>query len=311
MQHKRAWQLAIAVALLGLILVRLPAALADVVNYSAQSDSSAPLLTPVLGVSPRAWLPVARGAPSPTQTPVPVCQPIPGASYSSTQSSGYPPGDPPAELHPDLNLSMRGWEVNGSAFRGLVDYSGDTDSKAPRLVDLFANRRAPVFSTVYRVYDWNWASNTRGSLISEYPVTLAGLAATPGETVHVPASGYTLGQGVEVLVLYADEDSITLKYTREDNVIHGYTLHLEGLCVEPSLMARYQANNAAGRSVLPGLVERQELGRARGTEIQVAIRDRGSFMDPRSRKDWWQDISASALSAEQRLDVEHNVQGGQ
>jgi hypothetical protein len=25
-----------------------------------------------------------------------------------------------------------------------------------------------------------------------------------------------------------------------------------------------------------------------GSEIQVAVRDTGSFMDPRSRNDWWQ-----------------------
>jgi hypothetical protein len=29
------------------------------------------------------------------------------------------------------------------------------------------------------------------------------------------------------------------------------------------------------------------LGRATGAEVGVAIRDKGSFMDPRSLKDWW------------------------
>ena len=34
--------------------------------------------------------------------------------------------------------------------------------------------------------------------------------------------------------------------------------------------------------------DRVAVGRARGNEIQVAIRDTGRFMDPRTRKDWWQ-----------------------
>jgi len=305
MQKRPAWPMVGAIALTGFILLGLPAILAGVAGASAPRQGAAPLLTPAPGVTPRAWLPIARRSFA--------CQPIPDANYSSTQAGGYPSGDPPPALHPDLNLSMRGWEANGSAFHGLVDYGGGTDDKAPRLIDLFADRRAPTFATVYRVYDWNWASNTRGALLSQYDVTLAGLAAMPGETVHVPASGYDIGgEGgakYEVLVLYADEDSLTLKYTREDNVIVGYTLHLEGLCVEPSLLALYQANDAAGRSVLPGLFERQALGRARGGEIQVAIRDNGAFMDPRSRKDWWPGVSASALGVEQKPEIEHSVRG--
>ena len=38
---------------------------------------------------------------------------------------------------------------------------------------------------------------------------------------------------------------------------------------------------------LPALRAEQAFGRARGDEIMVSIRDTGSFMDPRSRKDWW------------------------
>jgi hypothetical protein len=40
--------------------------------------------------------------------------------------------------------------------------------------------------------------------------------------------------------------------------------------------------------MLPALRGSQALGRARDASIGVAIRDTGSFMDPRSRKDWWQ-----------------------
>ena len=52
-------------------------------------------------------------------------------------------------------------------------------------------------------------------------------------------------------------------------------------------MALYEACNAAGRGELPALRPDQPLGRARGTEVYVAIRDTGSWMDPRVRKDWW------------------------
>jgi hypothetical protein len=111
---------------------------------------------------------------------------------------------------------------------------------------------------------------------------------TPGETIHVPDSGYSIGGGYEVLVLYATSDRITLKYTPDDHVIGGYTLHMENICVEPRLLALYQSWNDAGRDYLPALRAGQAFGRARGDEIGVVIRDRGAFMDPRSRKDWWQ-----------------------
>jgi hypothetical protein len=90
-----------------------------------------------------------------------------------------------------------------------------------------------------------------------------------------------------VLVLYANPQRITLKYTREDNVVHGYTLHLEGICVEPRLLALYTTWNNSGRAYLPALTAGQALGRAQGSEVRVAIRDSGTFLDPRSRKDWW------------------------
>jgi hypothetical protein len=216
------------------------------------------------------------------------CQPIPGETYS-VLSVNPPPTDRPAEIHADLNLSMRGYELT-DAYKGLWDYNGGGDGNAPQLPGLFADNRTGVFSDVYRVYDWNWSCNCRGALLANYPVTLAGLASTPGETIHVPDSGYAIGalaNGYEVLVLYASLDRITLKYTREDNVVHGYTLHVENVCVEPSLLALYQEWNAAGRSKLPALHPGQAFGRAKGDAIGVAIRDNGTFMDPRSRKDWW------------------------
>ena len=116
---------------------------------------------------------------------------------------------------------------------------------------------------------------------------MAELASTPGELIRVPDFGYTIGSGYEVLVLYATPQRITLKYTRNDNVVHGFTLHLEDICVDPDLLALYQATDAAGRDRLPALRPGQPFARAAGAAIGVAIRNSGTFMDPRSRKDWW------------------------
>jgi len=214
------------------------------------------------------------------------CQPIPGEEYGTLDVTG-PPTDRPAEQHADLNLALRGYEVTDAEL-GLVDIGGGSDPNAPQLRGLFTDHRTPTFTTVYKVYDWNWGCNCRGPLLTQYEVTLAGMGVAPGETIHVPSSGYEIGGGYEVLVLYATEERITLKYTPNDNVVYGYTLHVEHVCVEPSLLALYQEWNALGRGHLPALEAGQAFGRARGGEIGVAIRDVGTFMDPRSQKDWWQ-----------------------
>jgi len=217
------------------------------------------------------------------------CQPIPGAEFGILDVPP-PPTDRPAEVHADLNLALRGYEVT-DAFLGLVQYSGGFDPLAPQLRGLFADGRTPAFTTVYKVYDWDWEcgeDGCRGPLLTRWDVTLAGMGVAAGETIHVPDSGKTIGQGYEVLVLYASEERITLKYTLDDNVVSGYTVHVENVCVEPSLLALYQEWNAAGRGRLPALEAGQAFGRAQSGEIGVAIRDAGTFMDPRSEKDWWQ-----------------------
>jgi hypothetical protein len=213
--------------------------------------------------------------------------PIPGESYG-TLPIGSSPTNPPAEVHPDLNLALRGYEPTG-AYTGLVDYGGETDPNGPpQLPGLFADNRTATFRAVYQVYGWDWECNCRGGLISDPEVSLARLAVVLGETIHVPDSGYTIGSGYEVLVLYASTERITLKYTREDHVKQGYTLHVVNVYVEPRLLALYQSWNGAGRGRLPALRAGQAFGRARGYELGVVIRDNGAFMDPRSRKDWWQ-----------------------
>lgn len=228
--------------------------------------------------------PTPTPTPTPTPPPVNVCAEIPGAGYGTLSVNG-PATDRPAENHADLNLALRGYEPT-AADPWLVEYSGGTDSRAPQLRWLFTDNRPANIRATYRVFNWDWSSNRRAGPITDWPTTLIGLAAAPGEILRLPDSGYDIGQGYEALVLYASETRITLKYTREDNVVYGYTVHLENICVEPRLLALYRQQNTSGRDDLPALHGGQPLGRAR-SEVGVAMRDTGRFMDPRSRKDWW------------------------
>jgi hypothetical protein len=113
------------------------------------------------------------------------------------------------------------------------------------------------------------------------------MAVAPAEIIRIPDSGHDIGGGRDAMVLYAEATRITLHVGREDSMA-GYVIHIEDVCVEPDLLALYQASNAAGRHELPALTGRQPFGRALGNEIKIAVRDTGHFLDPRSRNDWWQ-----------------------
>ena len=79
----------------------------------------------------------------------------------------------------------------------------------------------------------------------------------------------------------------TLHIGREDE-FPGYVIHIEDVCTDPELLALYRQLHAAGRGELPALRGHQPFGVALGNEIKIAVRDTGSFMDPRARNDWWQ-----------------------
>jgi hypothetical protein len=213
------------------------------------------------------------------------------ACLSTGQTYGtLPPTNPyngNVETHPDMNLAVRGYEPT-TAYMGLVDYAGAIDPNAPQFPSLFSDNRTAIFRQGYKVYRWDWTCNCRSGLIQKWAVTLLGLAAAPGEIIHLPVAGYDIGGGYGALVLYASPTRLTLKYTREDDVVAGYTIHLENICTDPNLLALYQRMDAQGRSELPALFPGQPLGRARSNEIDIAVRDGGSLLDPRSRKDWWQ-----------------------
>jgi hypothetical protein len=237
--------------------------------------------------------PPPEPSPTPTNAPEPEttlavnapCDVTGGGEFGILGAGGWEGRAP--ENHPDLNLAVRGYQPV-DAFRGLVDYDGETDGNAPQLWGLFADRRTPEIVRTYRVFDWDWGAMAHADLIEDFDVTMAGLRMSEGEAVFTPDFGHEIGEGYVALVLYADAHRVTLKYTGEDNVVDGYTLHLEGLCVYSNLLNLYNERHGGGRGALPALRPGQPIGYMPGNELGVAIRDRGAFLDPRSRKDWWQ-----------------------
>lgn len=216
----------------------------------------------------------------------------------------------PTHLHADKNLALRSYSSAAPPLRELVDYGSDDSTQPPQFATLFQPHRVPPLVDFYRVHDWTWADSpdpgTRGGPIMDYPVTALGLQTTPGEVLHVPESGYNIGGDpeMEVLVLFADEDSVTLRYTRDDSSApSGYTVHIDKICTDPNLLTLYNAFDGypnGPRYVfvppekrpygydLPNLPAGEPFGTARGTEIVVAIADTGAFQDPRSCNGWWQ-----------------------
>lgn len=226
------------------------------------------------------------------------CPTTSNASYELVPRDG-PASDRPDRLHGDLNLGLRGYSPT-SAPASLVDYNGTSDPNAPRFTGMFQPNRVATISSVYRVNLWYFEPQKcngapygcAGPAITSWPVTLIGLATTPGERISIPSRAPIIWPNEQALVLYADTTRITINYTRQDNISYGYVVYIENVCVDPNLLALYRAQNDANgwrRSAsLPGLRNGQPLGTAAGSEIRVAIRDSATFMDPRSRKDWWQ-----------------------
>jgi hypothetical protein len=218
----------------------------------------------------------------------------------------------PAYNHAGKNIELPGYIPNTDTnfYRELVDYGSDDPNQPPQFATFFNPFRVSDLNTFYRVYEWLYDPppdpGTRGDPIDDYPITALGLATTPGEVLHVPVSAYDIGGGMEVLVLFADEDTVALRYTREDSSgAPGYTLHIDNICTDPNLLALYntlddpngpryvyverQPGDPLTYSYdLPNLPAGYPIGTARSTEFVLAIVDTGAFQDPRSCNEWWQ-----------------------
>jgi hypothetical protein len=220
------------------------------------------------------------------------------ATYTLLPVTG-PPTDHPDFIHGDFDLGLRGYAIVPEA-TSLILFNGPTAPDPPQLAGLFQPNRGPVIKATYQVNEWIWdawlcegqVNGCAGAPLDDWEVSMIGLATTPGETISIPERGNEIHPGgYKALVLHATETQITLGYTRQDSVAAGYVVHLQGVCVDPNLLALYRAqNNADGwrtNNRLPALRNDQPLGTMLGEEVRVVIRDKGSFMDPRSSKDWW------------------------
>lgn len=209
----------------------------------------------------------------------------------------------PAYNHADKNIELRGYvpNTNPNLQRELINYGSDDPTQPPQFATLFSPNRVPILSEFYRVRKWNWAPSPNpgspGPPMTSYPVTGLAFRLSPGTPLHTPASGYNIGGGMEVIVLFADEDTVTLHYTREDTAALGYTIHIDNICTDPNLLSLYNTlDNPNGPRYdypsssynLPTMPAGQIFGTTKGQDMVVAIVDSGAFLDPRSCNEWWQ-----------------------
>ena len=269
---------------------------------AVESPTPTPSKTPTLTPRPTATStrkPTSTRAPTPTPTQTATARPsaVPTATSSPTPTTVsvgedygtltvYPSPSDHSTAPVELNIAARGM-LPAQGTLGLVDIEGPADAGAPQLFSLFTDERVATFTSLYQIKTWDWGCNCASVPLVDAEVTAVGIAVTPGETIRVPRSSYYIGSDFQALVLYADSGRITFNYTRTGNPVRGYTIYLENLAVDASLVALYQQTNAAGRVELPALKPGQAIGRAQTDALTVAIRDSGAFMDPRSRKDWW------------------------
>lgn len=232
------------------------------------------------GRSRRFFMPVvSAGAPSPIN-----CD-LNNSNYGILSVTGSPQkGDP--ETDENMNLGYRGYEPANAALK-LVTLGPVWDKKAPQLPGMFADQRTARISRAYQRYRWDSDCDCPKDTYSPWDATVIGLAVKPGEKIFTPDSGYDIGGGYEYQVMYAGDSGITLYIGRDDDY-HGYVVHIEDVCVDPDLLKLYRKLHKAGREELPALRGHQAFGRALSSEIKVAVRDTGHFLDPRSRNDWWQ-----------------------
>ncbi|MEM7803027.1 MAG: hypothetical protein AAF633_27805, partial [Chloroflexota bacterium] len=208
----------------------------------------------------------------------------------------------PAYNHADKNIELRGYSPNtDSGLQPLVDNGFGDPTQPPQFATFFSPNQVPPISQFLKVNQWDWASSpepgTRGGPINSPAVTALAFDLDSGTPLYVPISGYDIGGGAEVIILYADEDTVTLHYTREDSAAKGYTIHVDQICTDPNLVALYNTLDdpngpryqfpSSGYD-LPALAAGQAFGTTSSDDMVIAIVDTGAYIDPRSCNNWWQ-----------------------
>lgn len=275
-------------------LLILPLSLAIVGIWAAAARAT---VTDPKAITPRAYLPVVQKANS--------CPTTSNRSYADLYVSQFDSDNPVrlAETHADKNLAVRGYGLNPDSGlrKDLVDYGVNDPTSPPQLATIFSPYQVPPIAGLYQMNSWNWAPSPnpgqRGGPVDFPNVTAISFDLPAGTPLHAPVSGYDIGGGMEVVIMYADEDTIALHYTREDSAAKGYTIHVDGICTDPNLLALYNTLDRpdgprydypiSGYS-LPALPAGQPFGVTSGKETVVATSDGGAFQDPRSCNDWWQ-----------------------
>ena len=249
------------------------------------------------GLIPRAYLPLVLSPDA--------CATSSDQTYTSGVVFQVDTDNPvrPAYNHADKNIALRSYSLNSDSAlqRELVDYGSDDPTQPPQFATLFSPAQVPAFSEFHQVHQWNWASSPqpgqRAEAINTPKVTAISFDLDAGTPLYAPSSGYDIGGGMEVVVLFADEDTVTLHYTREDTGALGYTLHIDQICTNPNLLSLY--NNLdrpdgpryqipSGGYDLPTLPAGQVFGTTSISDMVLAIADTGAYQDPRSCNEWWQ-----------------------
>jgi len=241
----------------------------------------------------RQWVRQSISPPEPGAPKEPTARSCPTTSthrYATIPMTGIDVNHPDA-LHGDWNLTLRGYTAIGGTLQP-IEIAGPTDPGAPHFSALFGQTYTPDWRATYRVNDWDWGCSVdgcQGRPLQEPEVTLLGIATGAQQPIYPPARAAEIYAGGYIAaVLYADMQQVTLAYTRDGSVANGYSVHLANFCVDPNLVTAYQTADANGRNQLPALRMGEQVGTTQVGEFRIAIRDRGRFMDPRSRKDWWQ-----------------------
>ncbi len=204
----------------------------------------------------------------------------------------------------DFRLSILGY-VKTNQTLDYVSYGGGTGTgDGPQFADMFTPKRKPAFVAAYQVYLWRWNDGpgsappygSRGGLNTNWVVTALDVGTTRGEPLNIPfRNAANAPPDYRALVLYAGPNELTVAYLLQDQVVvnaSGYVVHMLGFCVDPNLLALYQAQLSGGKRStmkLPAIRNSQAVGTALGDTLTIAVRDGGAYMDPRVKTDWWYD----------------------